>query len=69
MRSGFFAKGIDAGALAFLQSLDAVELVEQDQLVRAVGVQANPTWGIDRIDGSRNGEYRYARFRRLCCSV
>ncbi len=69
MRSGFFAKGIDADALAFLESLDAVELVEQDQLVRAVDVQANPTWGIDRIDGSRNGEYRYARFRRLCCCL
>jgi len=46
---GFSATMTEQRALALSRD-PRVALVEEDGVVRAVGTQSNPTWGIDRID-------------------
>ena len=46
---GFAAK-MSTSALASLRSDPNVAYIEQDQIAHAVATQANPTWGLDRID-------------------
>ena len=45
-----FAAHMSAAAAAAIARNPNVALVEQDQAVHLVSTQANPTWGIDRID-------------------
>jgi subtilisin family serine protease len=45
-----FAGRMPAAAAAIIARHPDVALVEQDQLVHLVATQANPTWGLDRID-------------------
>jgi subtilisin family serine protease len=45
-----FAAHMPAAAAAAIARHPDVALVEQDQVVHLVGVEANPTWGLDRID-------------------
>lgn len=48
-----FAASIPAGALSALQNNPKVDYIEQDQTVslhQTTSTQANPTWGLDRID-------------------
>jgi subtilisin family serine protease len=49
-------------AAQILANESSVELVEQDQIARAIATQSNATWGIDRIDQRnlpRSGTYTY----------
>jgi subtilisin family serine protease len=45
-----FAARMPAAAAAIIARHSDVALVEQDQTVHLVTTQANPTWGLDRID-------------------
>lgn len=45
-----FAAHMPAAAAAAIARHPDVVLVEQDQVVHLVATQANPTWGLDRID-------------------
>ena len=45
-----FSAMLPAAAAEALRHNPHVARIEQDQVVRAVDVQANPTWGLDRID-------------------
>lgn len=46
---GFSAK-LPATAVEALRNNPNVQYIEQDQIAHAVTTQANPTWGLDRID-------------------
>jgi subtilisin family serine protease len=46
---GFAAK-MSASAVAALRNDPNVAYIEQDQIAHIVATQANPTWGLDRID-------------------
>jgi subtilisin family serine protease len=45
-----FAAGLSAGAAAALGRNPQVAYVEQNQVVRIVAEQTDPTWGLDRVD-------------------
>ncbi|TQL69574.1 subtilisin family serine protease [Nocardioides albertanoniae] len=57
-----FSATLDADALDALRADPDVDYVEANQVVKASGDQANPTWGIDRIDQRNlplNSNYHY----------
>jgi len=41
----------------YVETMDGVVDIEQDQMVFAAVDQSNPTWGIDRLDGAINNRY------------
>jgi aqualysin 1 len=45
-----FAANLTDGAVTALRQDPRVDYIEQDQMAHAVGTQANPTWGLDRVD-------------------
>lgn len=57
-----FSATLDADALDALRNDPDVDYVEADQKVKASGDQANPTWGLNRIDQRNlplNSNYHY----------
>ncbi|XP_033626064.1 proteinase R-like, partial [Asterias rubens] len=43
-----------------IRSIDGIEYIEQDSMGELYGQQANPTWGIDRIDSRNSIDYKYS---------
>lgn len=48
-----FAARLSASQLRKIQSNPDVEAIEQDQILRIATTEANPTWGLDRIDQAK----------------
>ncbi|MFJ8043372.1 S8 family peptidase [Kitasatospora sp. NPDC096147] len=60
--SGFSARGLTARQARRLAADPAVAAVYEDGTARVAGTQANPTWGLDRIDQKalpRDSSYTY----------
>lgn len=60
---GGFAAELDESTALKMSDEPEVEYIEQDQPVKAIAVQSNPVWGLDRIDQrdrSLNYAYNYS---------